>query len=117
MLENILLGLQNFYSLVERLQVTPEFLLGLAVLFALAGLLAMREAASWFFKVDDLKRDIGRIQETALQLETELRLVQSLLTQTLTAQSAQSGETQPAAELETTKPSDEHRPASFPISH
>jgi hypothetical protein len=111
--------LDDSYGFVQRLQVSPGFLLGLAVLLAIAGLLALREAAAWFFKVEDLKRDLARLQETAAQLEGEIRVVQGLMKQAMNVETTDvkvqdDGAVLPAPTLETQLP---ERSPSFPIQH
>jgi hypothetical protein len=86
-IEKIVSALTDFYNWVQSLQVSSGFLLGLAALFAIAGMLALREAAAWFFKVEDLKKDIARLQDTAALLESEIRLVQTLMREATDRQS------------------------------
>jgi hypothetical protein len=83
-LEKLVQIVQETYAFYERLEVSPGFLIGVAALFAVAGLLALREAAAWFFKVEDIKRDIARLQETAQQLEAEIRIAQNLIQKKMT---------------------------------
>ncbi|MEK7356736.1 MAG: hypothetical protein AAB250_09815, partial [Bdellovibrionota bacterium] len=40
---------------------------------------ALREAATWFLKIDDLKSDIRRLRDLVLQMEGEVRVLQALV--------------------------------------
>lgn len=73
---------QNAYNLLEQFHISLTGLLVAALVFALAFIFAVREAASWFFKVDDVKRDIRRLHEITAQLEGEIKALQTLLIQT-----------------------------------
>lgn len=73
--------IQNAYNVFEQLHLSVTGLLVASIVFALAFLFAVREAASWFFKVDDVKRDIRRLHEVTTQLEGEIKVVQTLLAQ------------------------------------
>lgn len=77
MLETI----KNAYAIYEQLNISVTGLIVAALILALAFLFAVREAATWFFKVDDLKRDIHRLGEITVQLEGEIRALQNLLSQ------------------------------------
>jgi hypothetical protein len=123
-IEKIVSALTDFYNWVQSLQVSSGFLLGLAALFAIAGMLALREAAAWFFKVEDLKKDIARLQDTAAVLESEIRLVQSLMREatdrqlTLNQSTASTAvtTTTPAGPVALNKTETETTP-QFPINH
>ena len=120
-IESLIKYVQDFYTWAQGLDTSPGYLLGLAALFAIAGLLALREAAGWFFKIDDIKRDIARVQDTTMQLEAELRKFQALLVEAnqkgvsvVEAQPTSSTEAGPTKLAEATS---ERPAASFPIHH
>jgi hypothetical protein len=71
--------IQNAYAFFDSLQVSVTGLVALMVVLILSFLFALREAASWFFKVNDLRREIARIREINLQLESEVRLIHNLI--------------------------------------
>lgn len=80
-LDGAIQAIQNIYAFMDKMDVTPGFLIGLALLLSLAGLFAVREAAAWFFKVEDLRTDIDRLHDIAVKLEGEIRVVQKLVSQ------------------------------------
>ena len=54
-------------------------LIVLALVFALALLFSVREAATWFFKIDDLKKDLKYLNQAMLQMESEIASLQNLV--------------------------------------
>ena len=54
-------------------------------------LFALREAASWFFKIDDIKKDVRKLRGLVVDMEAEVRLLQSLLSQNLKLATDRSG--------------------------
>lgn len=113
--------IQSIYGVIEQFNLSVSGLLVGIVLFSLALLFAMREIASWFFKVNDLKRDIARLHEITLQLEGELKLVQNLMAQGVPAARAQEAAlmAEVAAEPDKKKEAARTEPvkSSFPIVH
>jgi hypothetical protein len=73
--------LNDAYAYYERLNVSATGLLAIAVIFFLALLFSIREAAAWFFKVDDVKRDVRKLHEATSQLEAEIKVLQGLILQ------------------------------------
>lgn len=117
-IEKVMAAVSDFYNWVQTLEVSSGFLLGLAILFAIAGMLALREAAAWFFKVEDLKKDIARLQDTAALLESEIRLVQSLMKEATDRQIAlnnQNAESTGPVTIRKSEP--ETSSPQFPINH
>jgi hypothetical protein len=106
-------AIQSAYAFFEQMHVTVTGLVVAIVLFALAFLFAIREAASWFFKVDDIKRDIGRLKEISLQLESEVRLIQGLVTQTTQALQQAQAAVPLASEAQAQPPAKEVQIAPF----
>jgi hypothetical protein len=76
--ELMLESIQQAYALIERYGISLTSLSVIAVLLLIALMFAAREAAAWFFKVEDVKSDISRLQEVVLQLEGEIRVLQGL---------------------------------------
>ena len=75
-------NLQNIFSLFEKFQdlhLTFGVILAIAALFFLALLFATREAMTWFFKINDLKRDVKRLNNATSELEGQIRSVQNTL--------------------------------------
>jgi hypothetical protein len=76
--------LNDAYAFYEQLNVSVTGLLGIAVIFFLTLLFSIREAAAWFFKVDDVKRDVRKLHEATSQLEVEIKVLQGLILQAKT---------------------------------
>jgi hypothetical protein len=62
-----------------NLSVTALVVIGLVL--AIVFIFAAREAASWFFKIDDLKKDVKKVGQLVVDMEAEVRLLQGLLSQ------------------------------------
>lgn len=69
--------IQISYQTIDRLNLSMEMLAVIAVVVTIAFLLAMRELAAWFFKIDDLKRDIRSLEVGISRLEGEIKALQS----------------------------------------
>jgi uncharacterized membrane protein len=74
-------AIRSAYAIFEQLNISITGLLVIMLILALAFLFAVREAATWFFKVDDLKRDIHSLREVTAQLEGEIRALHNLIGQ------------------------------------
>lgn len=74
-------AIRNAYEVLEQLNLSVWGVLLIAGLLFVAFLFAAREAATWFFKVDDLKRDIQDLREVSQELQAELRTLQTLINQ------------------------------------
>jgi hypothetical protein len=75
--ESILQFIQSAYQTFDRLNLSLEMLAGIALVVTIAFMFALREIAAWFFKIDDLKRDIRSLEESVGRLEAEIRNVQA----------------------------------------
>lgn len=75
--ESILGFIQTAYQTIDRLQISIEMLAVIAVIVTIAFLFALREIAAWFFKIDDLKRDIRSLEVGISRLEGEIKSLQS----------------------------------------
>lgn len=73
--------IRGIYEVFDQLNLSVWGVLGIAFVLFVAFLFAVREAASWFFKVDDLKRDIQDLREVSQELRAELHTLQSLIQQ------------------------------------
>ena len=62
-----------------NLSVTALVVIGLVL--AVVFIFAAREAASWFFKIDDLKKDVKKVSQLVVDMEAEVRMLQGLLSQ------------------------------------
>lgn len=111
--------IQNAYNVFEQMHLSITGLLVAALVFSLAFLFAVREAASWFFKVDDLKRDIRRLHEVTTQLEGEIKVIQSLLTQVREPLEKKASHLEPVgAKTAAEAPAQpESKSSAFPIVH
>lgn len=83
---------------------------------------ALREAASWFFKIDDIKRDLRKLQRMTVDLESEVRalhgLVEASQARDLTTTHAPSMSpplSPPLSSVLEKTPAE--KPPTFPISH
>ncbi|MES2854350.1 MAG: hypothetical protein V4692_00725 [Bdellovibrionota bacterium] len=110
---------QRIYSLLDQAGLSVAGFLIVGALFSLALLFGFREAVTWFFKIDDIKKDLRRIRDSLNEVEGELRTLQTVYER----QRAKAGA---AAEIEvgpeTTLQSEIAKPApvkspSFPIAH
>ncbi len=75
--ESALKFIQTTYQTIDRLNLSMEMLAAIAVVVTIAFLFAMREVAAWFFKIDDLKRDIRSLEVGISRLEGEIKALQS----------------------------------------
>lgn len=114
--DSAIVAIQEFYSWMEKMEVSASTLIGLAAVFALVGLIATREAATWFFKINALQKEIDRLHQAVTRLEDELRLRTDTPTATLPiAEPPENSrsDTRGSYPQETQSPT----PISFPISH
>lgn len=118
--------LKNIYGTIDQLHLSVTSIVVAMVLLSLAMLFSIREAACWFFKIHDLKRDLRRLQEITGQLEGEIRALHSLIdhlkTQIPTAEAAAVlPSTDPKMEARTPlqrgKPSEKKERSGFSIVH
>lgn len=112
-------GLQDAYSFLDRLNVSMTGLIAAALVFSLALFFALREAATWYFKIDDLKRDIKRLQGATTQIEAELRTIQNLILKShdQRSEAVEPNATERTAETATLKKTAQAKPGGFPIVH
>lgn len=104
-------AIQNAYALLDQMQISVTGLIVAAVVFSLAFLFAVREAAAWFFKIDDLKRDVRRLRKNTQHLEGEIKLLQTLILK-MKEPLAEA----PSIEMANSSRDDEAKTA-FPITH
>jgi hypothetical protein len=102
--------IKNAYDTFEQYHISVTALIVATLVLFIAMLFAMREAASWFFKIDDIKRDVRKLHSLTVELETELRLIQDLVLKG-PAKQQEPELTQPAS------PSKMAKAASFPFNH
>lgn len=70
--------LQNLYEMFGSAHLSLTALSAIVLTLTLAFLYSSREAAAWFFKVNDIKKDIGLLNEGLSQIEGEIRGLKSL---------------------------------------
>lgn len=121
MLETVLKYISDAYSLLEQLNLSVAGVAVLALGLTLALMFAVRELAAWFFKVDDIKRDIRSLRELNTQLEGEIRALQTLVSN-LIAQESQTGSevrstSQITSQITSQRPEPSSESPSFPIVH
>lgn len=71
--------INQVYAFIGQTNLSVTGIIAAAVIFCLALLFAVREAASWFFKVDDVKRDVKKLHKLTLDLESEIRSLHALI--------------------------------------
>jgi hypothetical protein len=71
--------IRDAYDVFAQLNLSVTGLIAMSVILALAFLFSVREAASWFFKIDDVQRDIMRLRDVVRQLEVEIKSLHSQL--------------------------------------
>jgi uncharacterized protein (DUF3084 family) len=112
-------ALRAAYSLIEQFSVTG--LVVAAIVFVLAFLFAVREAASWFFKIDDIKRDVRNLHDVVLELEGEIRSLQKALTagreNIATSNEKSTSDLHLASVTKTAAAAATDKPKQFPIVH
>jgi hypothetical protein len=110
--------IRSLVDFADRFSVTS--LIAIATVFAIALLFSVREAAAWFFKVDDIKRDIKAVHDLVLELESEVRSLQNqsnrLKPSLVRPEPAAEHRTEQSSALRTPVQPAKERP-SFPISH
>lgn len=122
-LDTIVKTIGDAYAFFDSLQVSVTAMVAALVIVTFGFFFALREAATWFLKIDDLKSDVRRLRELVLQMEGEVRVMQSLLTNeaVVTEKPAigavelpkkETAAIQAAAVSEITK-----APKAFPITH
>lgn len=102
--------LESIYGWLEAVHVSPSALAGATLFLSLAFLLALREAAAWFLKTHDLKRDLARLEELSLQLEGQIRSVRDSIDRLADARSRT-----PTAEGSGEKPKPEQATPAPPV--
>ncbi len=73
--------LSDAYAMFDSLQLSVTSLVLIGILLTVVFLFAIRQAATWFFKIDDIKSDVRKLRQLVVDLEGEVRLLQGLLTQ------------------------------------
>ena len=74
--ESVLNFIQSAYQTIDRLHLSMEMLAVIALVVTVAFLLALREVAAWFFKIDGLKKDIRSLEDGIARLEHEIKTLQ-----------------------------------------
>lgn len=80
------------YKMFDQLNLSVTSLVVIGVVLSLLFLFAAREAAAWFFKVDDVKKDVRKLRQLVIDLEGEMRSLQGLLNQNIALASAKVNE-------------------------
>lgn len=104
--ESVLNFIQSAYQTIDRLHLSMEMLAVITLVVLVAFLFALREVAAWFFKIDDLKKDIRSLEAGISRLESELKALN---------EKTQDGV--PAPILETHTAAKLRRVDQFPINH
>lgn len=117
----------DIYNLFDNLNLSVTSLLVIGGVLTLLFLFAAREAAAWFFKIDDVKKDVRKLRQLVIDLEGEVRSLQGLLKQNISAKAYESASAEaaaaPAAIAAATAPTAtapapaKSASANFPINH
>lgn len=75
--------LSDSYTMFDSLNLSVTALVVIGLVLSIVFIFAAREAASWFFKIDDLKKDVKKVGQLVVDMEAEVRLLQGLLSQTV----------------------------------
>lgn len=79
-LDTVVKAIGDAYAFFDSLQVSVTAMVVALVIVSFGFFFALREAATWFLKIDDLKSDVRGLRDLVLQMEGEVRVLQSLLT-------------------------------------
>lgn len=79
--QSLLTALTQTYEFFDSLNLSVTAWVVIGLLLAVVALLALREAAAWFFKIDDIKKDVKKMRQAVIDMEAEVRSLQSLLSQ------------------------------------
>jgi len=79
LLDSIVKAIGEAYAFFDSLQISVTTLVVCLVVATFGFFFALREAATWFLKIDDLKSDVRRLKDLVLQMEGEVRVLQSLI--------------------------------------
>lgn len=111
--------INRVYAFYDELSISMTGWILIAVVCLLGLLFTLREIATWFFKVGDVKKDLARLQETMSQLEGEIRVLQGLFTKeklTLVVNDSSPASSAETSEKVTLKKADKTS-GGFPIVH
>lgn len=75
--------LEDAYTMFDSLDLSVTSLVVIGLLLTIVFLFAAREAASWFFKIDDIKKDVKKVSQLIVEMEAEVRMLQGLLGQNM----------------------------------
>ena len=104
--------LNDAYAMFDSLQLSVTSLVVAGLSLTLVLLFAVRQAASWFFKIDDIKRDIRDVRQLVIDMEGEIRMLQGLLSQNVKLANLE----QPLSPMKKA-PSQAAPSIAFPITH
>lgn len=71
--------IQQISATIAHFNLSMTAVAGIAFVLFIALLFALREAASWFFKIDDLKRELRKMNRMVIDLESEVRALHGLI--------------------------------------
>ncbi len=71
--------LHRLYAFYDQFNLSMTAWIAIAVICLVAMLFAARELLGWFFKIDDLKKDLARLHELSQNLESEMRTLQAVI--------------------------------------
>ncbi len=95
--------LSDAYTMFDSLNLSVTALVVIGLVLAIVFIFAAREAASWFFKIDDLKKDVKKVSQLVVDMEAEVRMLQGLLSQNVKLATPHRTTPVPSAPLEAPK--------------
>ena len=73
--------LTDAYAMFDSLELSVTSLVVAGLVLTLVFLFALREAATWFFKINDIKNDVRKLRQLVIDMEGEVRMLNGLLAQ------------------------------------
>ena len=73
--------INDIYAHLDKLNMSITSLIAIGVVLLLIFLFSVREAATWFFKIDALRRDVRKLTKLTTEVEGQLRRMQDMLDQ------------------------------------
>ncbi len=106
--------LTDAYAMFDSLELSVTSLVVAGLVLTLVFLFAIREAATWFFKINDIKSDVRKLRQLVIDMEGEVRMLNGLLAQNVKLANAGAA----PSEIRLTAPDLQTPPSiKFPVTH
>jgi hypothetical protein len=115
-LDTLVKSIGDAYAFFDSLQVSVTTMVIALVIVTFGFFFALREAATWFLKIDDLKSDVRRLRDLVLMMEGEVRVLQALVPERPRVEPTELAPKPAPVETKTATPP-VAAPKTFPISH